>query len=180
MSGVPDADAIFARRERERKSAVTRAMCATTMLREAIGCAVIVRPCNGCAAWIGYRALNCGYFLCARNYRLNENVAMTPAKKGHGKRCSLIFPPLPLARELKVVREQRRGLRIRIETPPVSWLGEFAPIYRGTPARPSHPAHRESRSIRCAGPVARAEKFPPYSRAAATVFHRLPVRGVSL
>jgi hypothetical protein len=28
--------------------------------------------------------------------------------------------------------------------------------------------------------VVRARQFPPYSRAAATVFHRLPVHGVSV
>ena len=55
------------------------------------------------------------------------------------------------------VRDRFRLSRLR--TPSVSWLGGTAP--RGLPAL-------EFRA------VARAEFFPPYSRASATVLHRLP------
>src|SRR5579862_3287238 len=103
---------------------------------------------------------------------------MTPAKKRCAKRCSLIFPPLPLARELKVVRKRACGVHFRIETPPVSWLGELSRYIRDPSA--AFPSRHRISIDSLAGPVARAEKLPPYSRAAATVFHRLPVRGVSL
>jgi hypothetical protein len=61
---------------------------------------------------------------------------------------------------------------IQAEIPSVSWLGESA-----SAAWPSQPV---SESGRFTGKsVASAENFPPYSRAAATAFHRLPVHGIS-
>ena len=63
--------------------------------------------------------------------------------------------------------------RIGIEAPSVSWLG--GSVRRGLPI----PA--PIRGIESAdATVVRARQFPPYSRAAATVFHRLPVHGVSV
>src|SRR5271155_2745731 len=60
--------------------------------------------------------------------KTSKNPAARP-----GMRRSLIFPPLPLARELKVVPMRSRSwrARIRIETPPVSWLGGVAPKIQG-------------------------------------------------
>src|SRR5271163_2276284 len=55
---------------------------------------------------------------------------------------SLIVPPLPLARELKVVPVRTTSARTWIETPPVSWLG-------GEPPMRAHPA--TSRYSRQAG-----------------------------
>src|SRR5208282_2741731 len=94
---------------------------------------------------------------------------------------SLIVPPLPLARELKVVPVRAASARTWIETPPVSWLGGEArlpgPIRYVTLFATSRiigglpiPLLQDSGWRR---------KIPPYSRAAATAFHRLPVRGVS-
>jgi len=64
-----------------------------------------------------------------------------------------------------------------IETPPVSWLGEW-PRDIGAAARPSRRGTESHRfAARTSG--TRQKTFSPYSRAAATAFHRLPVRGVS-
>src|SRR5271155_3807971 len=63
---------------------------------------------------------------------------------------SLIVPPLPLARELKVVPVRAASARTWIETPPVSWLGgetrlpgpiRLRHVIRDEPdyRRPSHP-----------------------------------------
>ena len=69
-------------------------------------------------------------------------------------------PPLPARAGGKGCPRVRDRFRLsRLRTPSVSWLGGTAP--RGLPA----PEFRA---------VARAEFFPPYSRAAATVLHRLP------
>ena len=69
-------------------------------------------------------------------------------------------PPLPSRAGGKGCPRVRDRFRLsRLRTPSVSWLGGTAP--RGLPA----PAF---------GTVARAEFFPPYSRAAATGLHRLP------
>jgi len=59
-----------------------------------------------------------------------------------------------------------------METPPVSWLGG---ILLGPAFPPRCRVFRRSTEA-----VARARLLPPYSRAAATAFHRLPVHGVSL
>ena len=69
-------------------------------------------------------------------------------------------PPLPARAGGKGCPRVRDRFRLsRLRTPSVSWLGGTAP--RGLPA----PEFRA---------VARAEFLPPYSRAAATVLHRLP------
>ena len=99
-------------------------------------------------------------------------------KLGTANSVVSLFPPLPLARELKVVLKRTRlpcasGLRLRRSPGSADCPERF-----GTAARPSHPVI-ESVRIRCAGQWHAPKTFPPYSRAAATDFHRLPVRGVS-
>jgi len=79
-----------------------------------------------------------------------------------------------------------RRLRIRIETPPVSWLGGLSgwSLWQrkwdpgSSAAFPSFARNRGLLRFFASDSGARW-KSPPYSRAAATVFHRLPVRGVS-
>jgi len=75
------------------------------------------------------------------------------------------------------------GLRLR-RSPGLAACRNLTATIRWNPAsaRPSHPSLRvtgiacRDSSIRT---VVRAKNSPPYSRAAATAFHRLPVRGVS-
>jgi hypothetical protein len=71
-----------------------------------------------------------------------------------------VQPPLPSRAGGKGCPRVRDRFRLsRLRTPSVSWLGGTSP--RGLPA----PRFRT---------VAHAEFLPPYSRAAATVLHRLP------
>ena len=92
-------------------------------------------------------------------------------------RVSLI-PPLPLARELKVVpmrthEHARAGLRLR-RSPGLAACPKCVGLRRGLP----NPDYGDL-PILSLTDSGRAEELPPYSRAAATDFHRLPVRGVS-
>ena len=114
--------------------------------------------------------------VCAREVNAKEkNKAV---KTATADSMPSFFPPLPLARELKVVPARRFARNLRASrpgsrAPSVSWLGgsiERRGLPIPLPARWLEPAR---------GTVVRARQFPPYSRAAATAFHRLPVHGVS-
>lgn len=65
----------------------------------------------------------------------------------------------------------------RIEAPPVSWLWRFNSAFEILCA--AFPPWRRIETIRRAGQWHAPQTSSPYSRAAATDFHRLPVRGVS-
>lgn len=65
----------------------------------------------------------------------------------------------------------------RIEAPPVSWLWRFNSAFEKICA--AFPPWRRIATIRRAGQWPAPQTSSPYSRAAATDFHRLPVRGVS-
>ena len=106
---------------------------------------------NGCAAirgaaWVGYGSGDCGCVKlmwrcelcgCCLNRQFQRKNS---GGYGQKRMQSHFFPPLPLARELKVVRKRTRCVRIRIETPPVSWLGELPQYFRaGSAAFPSMP-----------------------------------------
>src|SRR6202043_1591111 len=103
-----------------------------------------------------------GFRLCNRGWDSGQNDQKSGKAKGkrYTNGDTHEEPPLPARAGGKGCPRVRDRFRLsRLRTPSVSWLGGTAP--RGLPAQ-------EFRT------VARAEFLPPYSRAAATVLHRLP------
>src|SRR5690348_1864676 len=112
-----------------------------------------------------------------------EKTKTEGAKKLKRKNCrtqSLIVSSVSLSRgSVKAVPKagscqqpnRATALTFEIETPPVSWLGG---ALLARPSRTDGRVFRRSARRSDARPI-----FPPYSRAAAAAFHRLPVHGVS-
>src|SRR5713101_6862182 len=166
-----DADAVTARRERQLEPAVVaartaqRRACRRAQLRRDFG------TVHGCAAWVGERSAKGCSGLRARakvgEQNPDQNCEQQREAKSHGVSSSPSRAGVEGCPENPGAFPRLFGLR----TPPVSWLG-------GTTKRHGLPAPTPAPYGTGWNSGLRSITSPPYSRAAATAFHRLPVHGV--
>jgi hypothetical protein len=131
------------------------------------------------AAWIRQRASNCRCRLRLNCFGRNKKRSKKNQNQKHIQPSQSHFHSLSPSRAgvEGCPNAHANCMPTGVETPSVSWLGRFHPCTTGAAAAFPFPQQRISDSL--LETVARAENLSPYSRAAATAFHRLPMHGVS-